>query len=164
MVKRFSLFFTVSLLTFAVGVAAASGYAYLSAPRPEAPAPPPTPPVSVPAAGGKVRITFERIVTEQYGRYAEFRAVNGGTETLYYRGYVRDDHCDYKIRRGLTVEQKDNCTCGTGLETHALRPGESATYLIKLRREAGEFEAGFDFKVGETRRAETVWSETAVRP
>jgi hypothetical protein len=156
--RRLSSFFAVSLVTFALGVAAAWGYGLLAGSR-RAPAE-----ASAPRPEGKVRITFERIVTEEYGRYAEFRAVNGGTETLYYDGYDRDDHCDYKIRRGLNVEQKRPCTCGTGLETHALRPGRSATYRVNVRREPGPFEVGFDFKVGEKRRAETVWSETAVRP
>jgi hypothetical protein len=145
--RRLVSYFTASLLTFVLGVAAAWGYGLLTGPRPDR----------------KVRITLQRILMEDGSPYAEFRAVNGSAYALRYLGYDKDNHCSYSFRRGFDVKRNNPCTCGNGRAERTLHPGESATYQVSVRGEAGEFEVGFDFSVGKERRTETVWSENVVR-
>jgi len=160
--KRLSFFCGVSLLTFVIGLVTVWGYSLLSKPPLAAYALPSSPVLSKPLPDGEVEIKFLRIEKIEYGSYAEFRIVNGGTEPLYYPGYSKDDHCSYKIRRKGSVEQKNPCWCGTGLEERALHPGESATYQTAVTGASGEFEVGFDFEVGQARRKQTIWCSDIV--
>lgn len=160
--KRLSLFFSVALLTFGIGVALAWGsslfftFSSISYILPLPPA------LSVTEPSGNVQIKLQRVKKTEYGSYAEFHIVNGSSEALYYSGYSKDDHCSYRIKRGNFVEQKSPCWCGNGLAERRLSPGESATYQIGVSREVGKFEVGFDFQIGRARRKQTIWSNEVV--
>jgi hypothetical protein len=111
---------------------------------------------------GGVRIEFREIEVTNCGSFAEFRFVNSGTESLYYPGYSKDDHCSYKIKHKGTVAQNNPCWCGTGLAERVLEPGETATYKVDIRRESGRIQVGFDFQAGKNRHPQTFWSDEII--
>ena len=47
--------------------------------------------------------------------FVNFQITNGSSEILYYKGYNKDSHCSYAIKRGKKVEPQENaCNCGMG--------------------------------------------------
>ena len=119
-------------------------------------------PTAVSEKEGGVRIEFRGIQVTNHGSYAEFRFVNGGTDSLYYPGYSKNDHCSYKIKHKGTVAQNNPCWCGTGLAERVLEPGESATYKADITRESGRIQVGFDFQTGKNRHRQTFWSDEII--
>ena len=97
-----------------------------------------------------------------YGSFAEFRFVNGGTESLYYRGYSNDDHCSYRIKHQRTVARYNPCWCGTGLAERVLEPGDTATYRADITSASGRIQVGFDFQTGKDRHPQTFWSDEII--
>ncbi len=94
-----------------------------------------------------------------------FQITNGSSETLYYKGYSKDWHCSYKIKRGEKVEPQEGvCNCGMGLEERDLLPGETAKYdvAVALKSKTNKVKVGYDFEVGQERRKETIWTDEVV--
>ena len=160
--KRLCLFFCLALLTFAIGVASARAYFQFHRLSLTLSTSSFLPKLLITPPGGGVQINFQRIEKTEYGSYAEFRVINGGSEALHYSGYSQNSHCSYMIRQGKKVEQKWPCWCGTGLAERTLLPGESATYRVQTTPESVKFEVGFDFLIGKKLRKQTIWSNEVV--
>jgi hypothetical protein len=110
--------------------------------------------------GSNVEIEFLQGTDEySHGRYGKFRVTNTGTETLHYTGYGRNSHCSNMVRQGLDIGMDFlACSCGTGLRDQRLKPGERATFTIRIPRSDQPFEVGFDFFSGEPETRKTFWS------
>ena len=160
--KRLGLFLCLALLTFGIGVTSVWGYSQFHRLSLALSTSTFLPKLLITPPGGGVQVKFQRIEKTAYGTYAEFYVMNGGSETLRYSGYSKDDHCSYVIRQGNKVEQKLPCWCGTGLAERTLLPGESAIYKVQVAAESEKFEVGFDFRIGKKLLKQTFWSDEVV--
>ncbi len=160
--KRLSLFFCLALLTFGIGVASVWGYYQFHRLSLTLSTSTFLPKLLITLPGGGVQVKFQRIEKTEYGTYAEFYVMNGGSEALRYSGYSKNSHCSYMIKLGNKVEQMSPCWCGTGLAERTLLPGESATYKVQVAAESERFEVGFDFRIGKKLRRQTIWSNEVV--
>jgi hypothetical protein len=163
--KRSNLLIGIAIFTFSIGVAVAWSWSSFSqlltketvstSTLPKLPAKPLSEEVQIKFLSSEKRNAPEYV-------FAIFQITNGSSETLYYKGYSKDSHCSYKIKRDNIVEpQKLVCNCGMGLEERALLPGETATYDIGIlvKPKANKIQVEFDFGVGGERRKETIWTD-----
>jgi hypothetical protein len=163
--KRSNLLIGIAIFTFSIGVAVAwswSSFSQLLTEEvvstlglPESPTKPLSEEVKIRFLSSEKRNAPEYV-------FAIFQITNDSSKTLYYKGYSKDSHCSYKIKRDNIVEpQKLVCSCGVGLEERALSPGETATYNTRILAEskANKIQIEFDFGVGRERRKETIWTD-----
>ena len=154
--KRVCVFFSVALLTFTTSVAITWAFnrvvAFIFPERS----------VSLQATdallNGKLAVAFLRTTQDEFGKYAQFEVTNGGPETAYYTGYSKNSHCSNMFRQGLEIKPGNWCFCGTGLEQQALKPRETAKFSVRIPNVYEPFEVGFDFRLGQSRMKQTVWS------
>jgi hypothetical protein len=166
MMKRLSFLLALALLTFGLGVGAASGYARVAklltsepadtlAARPQ--------PSALPARPAEeVRITFLRAYRDEGTLVAEFQVTNGSREIISYSGYGKGDNVSWSVRSGKR-SVRFSPFCGTGLNGYSLYTGDSATFRVVLDG-PGYVQAGFDFLVGEKSKRQTIWSDEVLVP
>ena len=170
--KRLNLLIGIAIFTFSIGVALVWFWLSVSklpvvvfdSPPAEKQVSPelPTKPLSE-----QVQIKFLSSEKRNAPGYVfvTFQIANGSSETLYYKGYSKDWHCSYSIKRGEKVEPQEGvCNCGMGLAERALLPGETAKYdvAVPLKSRLNKVQVGYDFEVGQERRKETVWTDEVV--
>lgn len=167
--KRLNFFFVIALSTFALGVFVVRLFQPLSQSKeaieivysyPQAF----NPPLQLEAnSPEEIQIILEEIwlVENEYvGQIpvAKFRIINKLKKPIYYMGYSPTAHCAYQFTiKGKKIKQYPLCTCGTGLAERILPAGETQILQLNLPDKVkGDFEAEFEFSVGNERRKEKV--------
>ena len=92
--------------------------------------PAPTNEPFVEQAFGNVEVRFKRRLKIEGENYAEFEIINHHRLPVGYIGYGRDSYCTTAVQINNTVEQNNQCWCGTGLEMQTLRTDETALYQV----------------------------------
>ena len=171
--KHISFRFSLTLLTFILGVSSAWTHARISwaqmtglgsASTSETGSTPASP--SSPASAESVKITLARSYKDEYGMVrAEFDVFNGGGEPLYYQGYGDGLNVSWSVRRGSRSHRfSPFCVSGMGVAERELSPGGSVRFEAVIGREAGVVQVGYDFDAGEQRLRQTIWSQDIYIP
>jgi len=106
-----------------------------------------------------VQIRLRRIYQNENGVFnADFDVLNRSGEPLFYLGYNEDDHEQWAIRRG-NRSHRYAPLCSTGIKERLLAPNESAKFMVFLGDEGGDVQVGFDFRFGESRSKQTIWTD-----
>jgi len=179
--KNLKIKFLVAILAFAIGVIGVWASGVLSSlsfffveidPWMEIDVAPTNEPF-LEQAFGNVEVRFRRRLKIEGENYAEFEIVNHHRLPVGYIGYGKDSYCTTGVKVNDSVEQNNQCWCGTGLEMQILRNGETALYqvsesevrhLLKKDKRKVTTQIGFEFLVGAERRKELVWSEKVSFP